>query len=149
MVGDGSELPNYKRLVRERKLEEHFVFHGFMDGRELDDIYNECDIALASLGAYKNNIFLMANLKTREYLAKGIPIVTGCVLDVDKEQNSPYILNLPNDSSPLDIKTIINFYDEVYRDSKDRVIRDIRAFAERRFGMDQAMKNVIDYIKED
>ena len=48
MVGDGPEIPMYEKIVKEYNLEDKVIFCGILEGAELDEIYNKCDIGLGS-----------------------------------------------------------------------------------------------------
>lgn len=150
MVGEGSELPYYKKLVDKKHLGEYFIFYGFLHSEMLADVYNKCDLAVTSLGCYKMGLELLAALKSREYLAKGMPIISGCRLDVfEDEKDYEFLLNFPNNPSPIDMYQVVNFYDRVYGNrSKKEVVSSIRKFAEQKVGMREAMKEIVRYLKE-
>lgn len=147
MVGTGEELKHYKKLVEEYHLEEYVVFHGKKTQEELDEFYNICDIGLGSFGTYKIGIELLKNLKSREYMAKGLPIVTGCKMDVG-EKLEPYYLEFQNNESIVDINKIVDFYNNIYSNEKtEDVIKNIRMIAEKTISMNACMLQVINYIK--
>lgn len=147
-AGEGSALPEYKELVKKYSLEEHFVFHGYCENKDLDEIYNLCSIALGSFGMYKKSLSLSCDLKSREAMARGIPFVTGCPTDIFiNNPDFPYYLEYPNDSTALDINKMIDFYDRIYEEPQESVIKNIRDFAYQNVGMDSAMKPVVDYLK--
>ena len=146
-VGDGSELPRYRRLVREYGLDAYFEFHGYLRGSELDRVYDISDISLGTFGMYKINLNYSCNLKSREAVARGIPMVTGCPTDIFTEGKYKYYFEFPNDPSVVDIRKIIDFVDEIYKNGAESVIEEIRQYAYENVTMDAAMKNVIDYCK--
>lgn len=150
MVGGGDELTYYKKLVDKKHLGEYFIFYGFLHSEMLADVYHKCDLAVTSLGCYKIGIELLAALKSREYLAKGMPIISGCRLDVfEDEKDYEFLLNFPNDPSPIDMYQVVDFYDRVYGNrSKKEVVSSIRKFAEQKVGMREAMKEIVRYLKE-
>lgn len=146
-AGEGPELPLYKQLVEKYSLSDHFVFHGYQEGESLDQLYDLCSISLGSFGMYKINIDLSCNLKSREAVARGIPMVTGCRTDIFVPGQYKYFLEYPNDASILDIGKIIEFHDRIYQEGERTVIKAIRQYAYDHIGMDSAMRKVIDYIK--
>lgn len=146
-VGEGSELNTYRKLVEELSLSDHFAFYGFMNNKDLDMIYDKCRLALGTFGMYKKNIDLSCDLKSREAVARGIPMVTGCKTDIFIKEKYSYFYEFPNDSSILDIQKIVEFYDSIYQFRDEAtVIDEIRDYAKKNIGMDDAMKNVIDYF---
>lgn len=147
-VGEGSELPYYKELVSRYSLEQHVLFHGFMESDELSHIYNISTISLGSFGMYKKKLNLSCDLKSREAVARGIPMVTGCPTDIFQKDQFKYYLEFPNDASVLDIQKIIDFHDKVYSEAEDVVVEKIRDYAKRVVDMNASMRNVISYFKE-
>lgn len=115
----------------------------------MDAIYNKCSMALASLGLHRIGLSIASTLKTREYLAKGIPFVYSGEIDVFREDPVDFCFQVPADESPIDIEKLVAFHDRLYaREPEDDLIARIRSYAESHVGMNAAMKNVIDYIKE-
>ncbi|MCH5250248.1 MAG: glycosyltransferase family 4 protein [Lachnospiraceae bacterium] len=146
-VGDGPEKATYERIVSEEKLDDHVFFYGKKDGKELDEIYNKCDLGICSLGAYKKNVFWSSELKSREYLAKGIPIVSGVETDIFCVVDKQYYLLFSNDASWIDMEKIVNFYDTIYRTDGNVVSDNIRNMAERYLSIEITMKPICDYIQ--
>ena len=78
-----------------------------MFGKELDDIFNQCQFAIGSLGRHRSGITIIKTLKNREYATRGIPFIYS-EQDPDFD-NQPYILKAPADESPIDVQCILNF----------------------------------------
>ena len=146
-AGNGPELPLYKELIAEKHLDNHFVFHGYVEGEALNEIYNLSTLTVGSLGCYKKDCWLSGDLKSRDATARGIPSITGCKTDIFTPDRFPYYLEFPNDSSPLDFNRIIRFHDEVYQNGQEKVIEEIRAYAWQTVSMDIAMREVIGYFQ--
>ena len=84
-----------------------------------------------------------------EYLAKGLPVVSGCTEDVFQGENVDFYMNFPNDSTEVDINKIIDFYHSLYpngKSSQKGVVNRIREFAYRRITMKATFSPVIKYI---
>lgn len=144
----GNELNKYISLVKEYKLEKYFVFYGTKRGAELDEIYDKCNIAVASLGMSRIGYKTANSLKVREYLAKGLPIITGCNIDLFENHSFKYECKFSNDESSIDIKKIIDFFDNTYLTNNEQfIIDDIREYSEEYCDMSYAMNNVINFIK--
>ena len=147
MVGYGSELEMYQQLVRDHKLESRVRFKGKLDGAELDDSYTGGDLAVGSLGGYKIGIRKFSSIKLGEYLAKGLPVITGAPTSVFEQYGSRYNLDFPNDPSPIDFSKVITFYDGIYSGRTINEVRDeIRSFAENSIDMRVAFRAVTEYI---
>lgn len=144
VVGDGDQIQYYKKIVDEYQLCEHVAFHGQLSGTKLDDIYDNSDIAIGSLGFYKINLYSNAPIKLREYCARGIPFVYGYD-DISFSENNYFAYRISNDATLVDIKKIIEFYETVY-DGRD-FIKDMREYTLRYLTWDKILQPVIDYLK--
>ena len=147
MVGEGPEIPKYKELIANYNLNEHVVFYGKLQGEELNKVYNDSDIGLGSFGFYKIGLTLASSLKTREYLAKGLPLVAGCEQDMFPDGSGQYYLEFPNNDSVVDLQKILNFFDSIYSKADRREIANkIHRFAKNTVSMAVAFKPVVDYL---
>jgi len=149
MVGDGPELIKYTSIVNSEYIKNRVIFHGMLTGNELDSVYDICEIAVSSLGRYKSKLNVISDLKSREYLAKGIPMVTGCKIDGFIGKNIKYICEFPNDNTNISIEKIIDFYDDVYAESnkKDEIVASIRKFAKENIDISITMAPVLEYLQ--
>lgn len=147
LVGNGPEKNFYQELVKQYGLDEKVLFYSELLGVELENVYNNKDIAVSSLGCYKKNINYLSALKTREYLAAGLPMVTGCKIDVFEKKNCNFYCAFPNDESLIDINRIISFCDEINRNGKEEVQKKIKQYAKETVDMDIAMAPVIRYLR--
>jgi glycosyltransferase involved in cell wall biosynthesis len=150
LVGDGPEKRKYEEQAQRLQLKEHVRFYPSTQGEALDSLYNQADMAVSSLGCYKKGVNRLSALKTRECLAKGLPMVTGCDVDVFLGTDYLYYVQFPNDASSIDIDKVVKFYDGVIA-TQDRteVIRAIRDFARRTVDMSVTMQPIVDYILRD
>ncbi len=147
LVGDGEERVRYQQMVERYQLGEHVIFHGFQSGAALDNLYDICSLGIASLGCYRKSLERTADLKTREYIAKGIPFICSTqVMDIEINKKSMLYLKIANDDSPVDIHQVLGFYDEFYQEDPQAVVARLRHYAEQYFSMDVAMKEVVDYF---
>ena len=147
-VGEGSEEKYYKKIVRENNLDDYVIFHGFANGEDLDRIYNICDIGVTALGMYKGKVFLSSELKVREYLAKGLPMIVGAIQDVFLDRQEDFYLQFENNNTILDVDNIVQFYDEIYKLDRDSLHSRIRKYAFENVDISVTFKPVINYILE-
>lgn len=133
-------------------MDKHVFFTGVLTGAALDDVYNKCDLAVGSFGAHRKGLKLSVSLKSREYVAKGLPIVTSVDMDIENENTDKWFLKYPADESMLDINRIVEFYDKVYLDNsvagKSEVAEKIRDDFRPLCNINDTFKGVIDYIRE-
>ena len=65
----------FKRLISEHNMNNYVILYGKKHGIELDDIFNQCDFGIGSLGRHRAGIQKIKTLKNREYAARGIPFI--------------------------------------------------------------------------
>lgn len=148
LIGDGEELNNYRSMVIKYGLEKDVIFYGYKSGKELDDIYDHCDIAIDSMGRHRSNVYYNSSLKGKEYLAKGLPVISGVRNELDDDPDFKYYLRVPADDTPVDIDAIINFYNFVYNsgESRSEIIEQISDYASKNFSYNASFKPLVDYL---
>ena len=149
LVGDGPEKKKYQRLVHKYHLENYVDFYPTTSGQELDELYDWADIALAAFGMYKVNYHeAIGALKTRECLAKGIPILSGSPIDI-LPSDFPYAKIFKNDRKAINIEEVIAFFETMKREgkSKEKIADILRTYAQQHASMQAVMKPVVDYIE--
>ncbi len=148
IVGDGPEEEYYRQLVCELQLSEKVKFCGFQTGSNLESYYNQIDFGCCSLGRYKSNTDIIGDLKSRDYLSRGIPIISGCKIDILLNRKFDYNIEYPNDSSLIDIERIVNFYNETVKDRQEIVEKEIQEFAKPLIDFNCTYKVVQDAVLE-
>lgn len=146
LVGKGVEYDKYKKLVEKYNLENHVIFHGPMHGEELDDLLEMCALGIDSLARHRSGISVLSSLKSREYGAKGIPIINSCKIDIVDDEY-PYCLYTKPDETPIPMKDVISFYDKIYSNrNRIEIAVKIRKYFESRSDMNAVMKQIMDKI---
>ncbi|WP_036876600.1 glycosyltransferase family 4 protein [Xylanibacter oryzae] len=107
----------FKDIANEYNINDKIIYHGLLFGKELDNVFNECDFAVGSLARHRCNISEIKTLKNREYAARGIPFIYS-ETDSDFDKRS-YIIKAPADESAIDIKKTIEFYEGLNIAPKD------------------------------
>jgi glycosyltransferase involved in cell wall biosynthesis len=144
IAGDGAELPHLQQLTDELGISDRVVFHGFITGEALDALFDQCHLAVGSLGNHRKGLTQTSELKGREYCARGIPYITACG-DPDFPADFPYILHLPPDESPIKIDQVLAFAKEVCADP-DHPQR-MRRYAEEHLDWSVKMKKLKDFLE--
>ena len=141
LVGNGREFGKYQALAQ--SLGNRVVMEGAMSGAPLDALYERCALGIDSLGRHRSGIHVLSSLKSREYGAKGIPMINSCKIDII-EGDFPYLLQVPADETPIDMDAVAAFYDRCFA-GKDRltVAAEIRAYIESKSGMTQTLAAVV------
>lgn len=143
-VGHGSEIEYYKDLTRKYHLESHVIFYGKKSGSELDEIYSKMHLGMDCFGLYKDKRYYVSSIKAREYLAKGLPVITGVRSDVFERYPTDYYLEFPNDKSPLDMNQIIKFCNKMYEERN--IHKNIREYAKKTVDNSVVMKEIVEFI---
>ncbi|NBJ96852.1 hypothetical protein D5282_05845 [bacterium 1xD8-48] len=151
VVGDGPgpELKKYLQMVEGTKAEAFVIFEGKQSGENLNCIFDKCDLAIGSLGMHRIGYTVASSLKSREYLARGLAIVTGCPIDILLGTDFDYVLEFPADESDIDINSVVAFYKEKKLGTdRVKISKVIRQFAIEHCDMEVAMKEIIQYIEK-
>ena len=147
VVGDGSILSDYKRLVDSYNLTDHVIFYGARTKEEIDDIYDKADIAVESLGWHRSNVPMGTSIKTREYVSKGMPIIASSPMDIFPH-GWEYAYYASIDESNINVKEVIVFFDKLFKNrSKEDLAAEIRAIAYEKCDMKAMMRPIIEYYQ--
>lgn len=146
IVGDGIELDRYKSMAEQYNIADRIIFYGRLTGNALDDVYDGKDIAITSLGMYKLGINYASVLKSREYLAKGLPMMTGCKIDTFVNNPFEFYMEVPNDGSCIDIYEVIDFVDNIRKKDLNCISQSIRKYAEDYVDIKKTMKPIIEFM---
>ncbi len=149
MVGEGEEKSNYEKITFDLNLDKNVFFLGMLTGEKLDNAYDNANIGVEVFGFYKRGIDTSSSLKSREYLARGIPFICGAKNDSIKA-DYPYCLFFPNDSSVVDMNKVIDFYDNIYKKNKTayEISKEIREFGISTVSWEKTMEPVSDFFKK-
>ena len=139
VVGEGVELPNLKKIAKELNIENRIIFYGSKYGEDLDEIYNQSDIAVTSIGFFRLNSMKRTSLKTREACLKGIPFIS-VKGDPTFDNGFKYIYTVEDRDVPVDIESIYNWFSKL---DSNVYMKEIREFALKNLGWNKTFRNVI------
>lgn len=150
IVGNGPAEKDLRIMIARYGLEDRVIMHGYKTGEDLDTIYDRCHLGLIALATQDKDLHVHSTLKSRDYLAKGLPTMSTGMTDVFIGTDYKYNLKLPNDKEKVDMRNIISFYDEIYGNTPRRqVIKEIRDFAERTIDINITMEPVVRYLMDE
>lgn len=91
-------------------LPENVVCHGFLREAAYRAVLEQADTALGTLALHRKNMSETSSLKVREYLAAGVPVISGHP-DPDFPTQVPFVLELPNtpDNISSNLEAIASF----------------------------------------
>lgn len=142
IVGNGAEYTNLKKIVdSDIYLKSIVIFHGQKSGKDLYAIYNNTDIAVASLACHRKGLYLTSELKIREYLSIGLPFIYSTE-DSIITSDLPFVYKVSSNEELIDIKAIINWYKTLQCSPQQ-----IQLYAIKNLSWYKQMKPVIDYIE--
>lgn len=110
IVGDGEELDNLKRLTSLYHLNKYVIFTGFLKGDKLYKAYNDAHIGLGSFGWNRIDVKVASPIKSREYLAAGLPIIYA-TKDIDFNENSIFSYMFKDENTIEELKEYIENLD--------------------------------------
>ncbi len=144
IIGEGNELNNLEKLVKENDLENNVFFWGAKSGDELKDFVNRADIGIASLGMHRLGLNVASTLKVKEYCAYGLPFIYAYT-EKAIEENCEFALKCVADDSPIDIQEVIEFALKVR--NMPEICKKMRKLAEEKYDWTKIMKDVIDNLQ--
>ena len=94
-------------LIDKYGIQQHVVFHGALYGEQLNDVFDICSFAVASLARHRSGITNIKTLKNREYAARGFAFMYS---ETDSDFDAkPYVYKVPADESIIDIDGMLQF----------------------------------------
>lgn len=147
IVGVGAAEPSLKAMAEQYALGRYVHFHGFLQGRALDDLFELCDVGICTLGMHRKNLMRDSSLKTREYCSRGIPLVLSAD-DSDFPRSLPWVHYVPDDNSPIDIAGLVLRFTVLFTGQVDGALtRTIRSYAVEHLSWAPRMQLVLDRIQ--
>lgn len=148
IAGGGPELIKLKQLSKQLSLENKVHFHGFLYNEELDDFYDLIDIGLCELAPFRRNFTFSSSLKSREYMAKGLPIISGSNIDIFMDYPFKYFHKLSIPDKKISMNECIQFYESIYQKNIEfsDISNEIRRYAIQHIDMKKTVLPIVNYI---
>ncbi len=147
IVGEGSELEKYKKMVKSSGLTSSVIFYGNQSGEALNTIYDQANIAISSIGLHRIHLETASPLKSREYGARGLLMVSSCKIDFIPDENLVYYV--PADETDVNIEQLVQFYlSAINRHSQKEIGDVIREYTKKEADMEVTFAPVIKYLSE-
>lgn len=151
IVGDGPAVEEYRKQIEKCKhINNRIELCGFQTGEQLEKLYNNADIAVNSLAIYRLNLKKESTLKTKEYVAKGLPMISSTEVDaLDHIGNQEYVMRVADCGDIIGMEKIEKFYHKIYdNQDKDVIAEKIRRAGEHICDMEVTLAPVIAYLQE-
>ena len=144
IVGDGNELPRLKEMTKKYSLSDHVVFTGVKYGDELDRLFENSTIGVASLAAHRRGSKTTSELKVKEYCARGLPYIATSI-DHALPENAPFVHFFPADESAINISNIVEFVEKL--SNSPNITKQMRKFAEENLTWEKQLEKVMEEVK--
>jgi len=142
IVGSGNEINKLQEMTNKYKLNDYISFRGFLDGKLLNEEFNNADIGIGSLGIHRLKLDQVSTLKTQEYWARGLPFIISYE-ELEIESIIPnYILKVGANDSPISIEKVIRFHKNVNKNPDFNI--QMRNQSLETVTWDNRLKDVID-----
>jgi hypothetical protein len=142
--GDGS-LQKWENLASELEIEDKVVFHKALYQKDLDNMFNKCDIGIGCLGLYRKESNDGAVLKVREYMSRGLPFVYAGY-DKALENAQEFVMQVSNDDSLIEMEKIIRFA-EKYKTMSD-IPEKMRKYAMKYMSWENEFKKIFNKLED-
>lgn len=148
IVGGGKVVDKEKARVVDSVVEKYVVFHGPLVGAALQALYDQVTLAIDVCDGEQQGVFLSSSLKTREYVAKGLPVVGAIEIDLNRFMKG-YFYQF-KDSHTINMQEIIEFHDTIYHSEQSyrTVPVKIRELAKTVCDIHVVMKPVLSFFQE-
>ena len=77
----GNILPEHEKAVANYSLGDHIILHGRMSGEPLRSLFEKSFLGIDVLGGHRKDYPVSSSLKSREYAAYGLPMITSSPVD--------------------------------------------------------------------
>lgn len=146
IAGEGTQKKALSDLVQKCHLEHKIMFTGPAQREKLNELFNEADIGIGSLGRHRQKTNVCSTLKVKEYCAKGIPFIYSND-EPSLTGDEPFALKLMADESPVDFRQVIAFF-QSFRKNPGIEFK-MKKFAEENYDWSIQMKKIHQKILED
>lgn len=140
IVGDGDALSELKALTNKLHLEHCINFTGILYGNDLDSAFESAHIAVSSLGLHRKGLDEASDLKTREYMARGLCVI-GTGKDPDFPSDSPYRFLVSNSNEIDELAALIYKLKKVVLPSPEVV----RTYAQSTLSLTSKIEQILNF----
>jgi glycosyltransferase involved in cell wall biosynthesis len=145
VIGEGNELPRLRQRVESTALGERVSFLGSLTGPALESAARDMQIGISCLGVHRVASDT-TSLKSREFCARGLPIVLG-FNERDFGRDLPFVFHVPANDDPIDIASLVDWFDGL-RIRFPNYPGMIRAYAEQQLTWKIKLLPVISHLRE-
>lgn len=115
------------------------IVHGPMYGKDLDELYNQCHLAVGSMALHRKEISKASTLKVREYAARGIPFIYS-YNDSNLCGDETFVKRIQPGEQPVDFNEIVPWIEGINNKMMPLIIR---RFAEQKLSWKMQLSEVL------
>jgi len=141
VVGEGPENQVLEKLVTEKGLSDQVDFVGNRVGTQLDDLFDNADLGIGTLGMHRKGITIDSSLKHREYASRGLPFIL-CAKDKDFLEKEEFVKYYEETDSAIEIKSLIEYAKKTRKIDPDK----IRTFANKNLSWEAKISKILDGV---
>lgn len=149
VINLSKELNKYDfHIIGSEGINTHNLFyHGYLSNDKAAELIGNFDIGIGTLSLYKKDMIEASPLKSRQYLAQGLPIIYAYD-DTDIEKEYSFALKIENTENNVfnNIDNIKIFIDNTFKNFKIR--NEARNFALEKLDRDKKEKERINFMKK-
>ena len=148
IVGGGKVVEEEKTRVSHSIVSDHVLFHGPLVGAALQVIFNQVTLAIDVCDGEEQGVFLSSSLKTREYVAQGLPVVGAIEIDMSRSMKE-YFYKF-KDTRTINVHEMIEFHDTLYHNEHEyhTIPKKIREHARKVCDIHVVMRPIIAFFQE-
>jgi glycosyltransferase involved in cell wall biosynthesis len=146
VIGEGEVKEDLQNQARQLGICNLVDFYGYKVGQDLDAIFDTAHIGVSSIATYRKGLNQLSDLKSREYFARGLPIIRAGY-DIDFDCNLDYVFNVSNDNLLIDLRLILEWYKRI-SNYEVNIRAAIRSYAVKKLDysvkIDKLLRGVVD-----
>lgn len=122
IVGDGATKKDLELLVNKYRLNDYVIFEGIKKEKELNNIFDSCQIGVASLAIFRKRCQKASELKIREYISRGLPFIYSAYEPFISNQE--FAKKVPHNNTHINIEDVLIFYKNIYKNDFRNTMRE-------------------------
>lgn len=143
LVGGIYRKEEIELIEQLKRTKIRLILYKQLRGENLEQIFRSAHIAVSALAAFRDGLRQACPLKTREYIARGIPFVYAYE-DTDLVDQLDFCLRLPPQDSPVDITEIISFLEKV--SGTAGTSKQMRDYAEKNLDWKEKLEQMVKFV---
>ncbi|MCF7807594.1 MAG: glycosyltransferase [Candidatus Marinimicrobia bacterium] len=143
LVGNLNKISHIGDWNHQENPNVELKMYGQLNEPKLTEICRFAHVAISSLGIHRVGLEEASVLKTREYMARGIPFIYA-YMDSDLKGNEPFAKRVPANDEAIHIQSIVDFY-EGYS-TNIGLSQTMRNIAEQRLDWSVKLENLIKFL---